>query len=207
MLMIVGLFLVIAVLISAPTVLANERYIERWRRQFKHICRNLKLTTPGNSPEIKPWRFLDRSSQPFSGGCVSTHSCQRVKRCKEPAFSYSWLEKSCTMFGWLKNNALRGIELILKNLNSNLTPIILFSLHGFIGSFIYPTKVWAASTLPTTAHQNQLQRWEVTDPRAAKSAGGRDWLRRKRMHNAGVWASPGLRFYRKQRAWLANQKD
>ena len=55
--------------------------------------------------------------------------------------------------------------------------------------------------------QNQLQKWEVADPRAAKSAGGRDWLRRKRMHNAGVWASPGLRFYRKQRAWLANQKD
>ena len=65
---------------------------------------------------------------------------------------------------------------------------------------------WFQSTSPTL-RQNQLQKWEVADPRAAKSAGGRDWLRRKRTHNAGVWASPGLRFYRKQRAWLANQKD
>lgn len=53
----------------------------------------------------------------------------------------------------------------------------------------------------------QLQRWEASDPRAAKSAGGRDWLRRKRLHNARVWSSPGLRFYRKQRTWLASQKD
>eukprot|EP00913_Durusdinium_trenchii_P026803 g25142.t1 len=51
----------------------------------------------------------------------------------------------------------------------------------------------------------QLQRWEASDPRAAKSAGGRDWLRRKRLHNARVWSSPGLRFYRKQRTWLARR--
>ncbi|CAJ1359934.1 unnamed protein product, partial [Effrenium voratum] len=52
----------------------------------------------------------------------------------------------------------------------------------------------------------QLVKWETNDPKAA-SAGGRDWLRRKRLHNAYVWSSPALRFYRRQRAWLAKQKD
>lgn len=55
--------------------------------------------------------------------------------------------------------------------------------------------------------ESQLQRWEASEPKSSQSAGGRDWLRRKRLQNGRVWASVGLRFYRKQRAWLANQKD
>ena len=75
------------------------------------MCRNLKqiMTTPGKSPEINPWRFLDRSSgPPFSGRCVSTHSYQRVKRCKESSFhTLDWkkrhvqmIEKQCTSRDW-----------------------------------------------------------------------------------------------------------
>ena len=67
------------------------------------------MTTPGKSPEINPWRFLDRSSgPPFSGRCVSTHSYQRVKRCKESSFhTLDWkkrhvqmIEKQCTSRDW-----------------------------------------------------------------------------------------------------------
>lgn len=52
----------------------------------------------------------------------------------------------------------------------------------------------------------QILKFQQNDP-AAKSAGGRDWLRRRRQQNAKVWSSPALKFYRRQRAWLANQKE
>jgi len=52
----------------------------------------------------------------------------------------------------------------------------------------------------------QILKFQQNDP-AAKSSGGRDWLRRRRQQNAKVWSSPALKFYRRQRAWLANQKE
>lgn len=165
------------------------------------------MTTPGRSPEINPGRFLDRPSQPFSGRCVSTHSYQRVKRCKESSFhTLDWKNKACSD-DW-KTMHFVGLKEFCKISTriKSYNPFC-FPFHSFMGN---STKVWGSFHRwknPPVPRQNQLQRWEVTDPRAAKSAGGRDWLRRKRMHNAGVWASPGLRFYRKQRAWLANQKD